>query len=308
MIPMRTPTALLSTLDPVAVATAAVAFGVLALGLLGLWIAARIRLRAALRDRTAAERERLDLEVAVAEQAAKLRILRELHEVASASVSAVATRAAGVRYTAAEPEAATRAIDQVAEQARLALADLRRVTRLVREGDTDPALETPPGLASIDELVALMRESGLSVELEQAGEPLELREGAELAVIRILQRALENALHFGGEGTTAKVTLRWTHDGLQLLVDDDGTRAAARRDGLDPNRAAQQRPYSQEDDLAALTRRHSGAGITEMRERAEVFGGVFTVSEVPGVGFSISVVFPALQRHNGIHGVKLDGA
>ena len=42
-----------------------------------------------------------------------------------------------------------------------------------------------------------------------------------------------------------------------------------------------------------------------MRERTELFGGVFTVTTVAGVGFSVSAIFPALRYHNGVHGVKL---
>ena len=42
-----------------------------------------------------------------------------------------------------------------------------------------------------------------------------------------------------------------------------------------------------------------------MRERTELFGGVFTARTVPGVGFSVSAIFPALRYHNGVHGVKL---
>ena len=58
----------------------------------------------------------------------------------------------------------------------------------------------------------------------------------------------------------------------------------------------------------ALTQAPVGRGITEMRERTELFGGVFTATTVPGVGFSISAIFPSLKYHNGVHGVKLDQA
>jgi hypothetical protein len=42
-----------------------------------------------------------------------------------------------------------------------------------------------------------------------------------------------------------------------------------------------------------------------MRERAELFGGILSARTVPGVGFSVSAVFPALRYHNGVHGVNL---
>ncbi len=132
-----------------------------------------------------------------------------------------------------------------------------------------------------------------------------MKPGAELSVFRILQESLDNALKHGGESTQVKVTLTWTEDGFQVVVDDDGIRAASRREGLDPNEISRAGGYDLEDDLSALTGVISGAGITEMRERTELFGGVFSASTVPGVGFSVSAIFPALRYHNGVHGVKL---
>ncbi|HEU4808623.1 MAG TPA: hypothetical protein VFT01_10200, partial [Homoserinimonas sp.] len=82
--------------------------------------------------------------------------------------------------------------------------------------------------------------------------------------------------------------------GVRVLVDDDGIRAATRRDGDDPNSVARAGGYSVDEDAAALTTTPSGPGITEMRERAERFGGVFHAETVPGVGFSVAVTFPAL--------------
>jgi signal transduction histidine kinase len=90
-----------------------------------------------------------------------------------------------------------------------------------------------------------------------------------------------------------------------VKVDDDGIRASARREGLDPNDASAV-GYTIDDDLKALTDEPTGRGISEMRSRAELYGGILTASTVPGVGFSLSVVFPALRFHNGVHGVKLE--
>jgi len=157
----------------------------------------------------------------------------------------------------------------------------------------------------VRDLVKVMREAGLVIELVDSGDRFDLREGAELAIFRILQEALSNALKYGGEGTEVRVSFTWTGQGLQLLVDDDGVRAAARREGLDPNEVAQKRGYTLDDDLNALTEVVSGPGITEMRERAELFGGLLKAYSVPGVGFSVSAVFPALKYDNGVHGVNL---
>jgi signal transduction histidine kinase len=162
-----------------------------------------------------------------------------------------------------------------------------------------------PSLHSARDLFRVMRDAGLDVTFSEAGERFELRPGAELAVFRILQGSLENALTHGGTGTAVSVAFSWTDDGLQVSVDDDGIRSAARRAGLSPAEVDQATQYTIDDDLRALTERFEGAGLTEMRERAALFGGILNANTVPGVGFSVSAVFPALRFHNGVHGVDL---
>lgn len=288
----------------IALGVVAVLLLVTGLVLLVLWRVARRSQRAAEVERVELERDRIDLELSLAEQAGRLRIIRELHELAVHSVSVIISQADGARYAATkDPDVATRSAGAIAEAARATLADLRRVMTVVQAGEADAAPQ--PSLSSARELFKVMRDAGLGVEFQESGDRLDLKQGAELAVYRILQEALSNALAHGGEGTTARVTFKWTDQGLEVLVDDDGSRAEAVRNGLDPNVEAQQRAYSADDDLAALTQAPTGRGITEMRERTELFGGVFTAGTVPGVGFSVSAIFPALKYHNGVHGVKL---
>lgn len=293
-------------MDGITVVLAAVAGAlvVAAMVLLVLWRRAR---RAATRnefDRTAAERERLDLELTLAEQTTRLRVVRELHELAVHSVSVIISNADGARYAAStDPGVAARSAAVIAETARHTLADLRRVMALAREGEA--AAGPQPRLATVRDLFKVMRDAGLELEFRESGDRFDLKQGAELAVYRILQEALENALRHGGEGTAALVSFTWTETGLEMIVADDGARAAARREGLDPDEVARERAASQDDDLAALTQSPSGRGITEMRERAELYGGMVNAGVTPGVGFTVTAVFPALQGHNGIEGVRL---
>lgn len=293
-------------MDAITVVLAAVAGGLLVVcvALLVLWLRAR---RAAARnqfDRTTAERERIELELRLAEQTSRLRIVRELHELVVRSISVLISHADGARYAATQdPAVAARSATVIADTARATLADLRRVMALSREGEA--AAGPQPRLASVRDLFAVMREAGLAVEFRELGERIDLRQGAELAIYRILQEALANALAHGGEGTEALVTFTWNDTGLELVVADDGDRAAARREGLDPDEAARERATSQDDDLAALTQSPTGRGITEMRERAELYGGMLNAVVTPGVGFTVTAIFPALRDHNGIEGVRL---
>ncbi|UTT62473.1 sensor histidine kinase [Microcella humidisoli] len=277
---------------------------VLGIVLLVAWLRARGRARRTAFDRAAAERQRIDLELGLAEQTGRLRIIREVHEVSVLALTGIISQADGARYAAsADPSAAARAAESIGEAARTTLGDLRRVIGLASEGEASAAPQ--PRLTSTSELFDAMRESGLEVVFEESGEPFDLQPGAELAIYRILQEALANALSYGGPGTAARVSFTWGTEGLHVKVDDDGIRSSARRAGLDPNDASAV-GYTIDDDLKALTDEPSGRGIHEMRSRAELYGGILTASTVPGVGFSLSVVFPALRFHNGVHGVKLD--
>ncbi|AGW41456.1 two-component system sensor protein [Leifsonia xyli subsp. cynodontis DSM 46306] len=279
------------------------ALGAATIVFLALWLAERVRRRLAA-TREESEWDRIDRELDLAEQDGRFRIAGELADVAVAAVSRLASQAEGLRYAAgSDPEATSLSAGALETAARDALADLRRLQDVVAEG-RNAALPSPD-LHSAGGLFRVLRDAGLAVGFTESGKPFELRPGAELAIFRILQTSLGNALKHGGPGTKATVSFAWTGDGLQVSVDDDGIRAAARRSGLDRDGVDRATAYTMEDDLHAITEPPEGAGLTELRERASLFGGVLTAKTVPGVGFSLCVVFPALRHHNGIHGVRL---
>lgn len=282
----------------------AAALGLVALVFLALWLWERRR-RLRLRDtRQESEWDRIDRELDLAEQAGRFRIIGDLGDVAIQSVSRLVTQAEGVRYAGeADPAAAVRSAGALETSARDALADLRRLQAVAREAQ-DSALPQP-SLHSARDLFRVMRDAGLAVTFSESGERFELRPGAELAVFRILQTSLENALKHGGAGTNAAVAFAWTAEGLQVSVEDDGIRAAARRQGLDREGVDQATAYTIADDVRALTEQYEGAGIIEMRERAALFGGTLNAQTLAGIGFTLSAVFPALRHHNGVHGVDL---
>lgn len=284
--------------------TVSTILAVIVVGLLALWLVTLFRARRVVFDRNAAERMRIDLQLTLAEQEGRLGIIRELQDVAVLSVARLITRAEGARYTVeSDPSSAARVATALVEDGRVALADMRRVLMIVREGESVGTAQ--PDLQSARDLFRVMQGAGVAVVFTESGERFPLKPGAELAVFRILQSALANTLAHGGRGTEARVTFTWTQDGLQLLVADDGIRAAARRDSADDADFQSRTKYTIDDDLKALSANVSGAGITRMRERTEMFGGIFNAGTVPGVGFTVTAIFPSLRFHNGIHGVDL---
>ena len=255
-------------------------------------------------DRSEDDRERIDLALTLAEQTGRLRIIGELHEVAVHDMAVIISQADGARYAGeSDPTAVVRAATVIADSARNTLADLRRVMTLVSDGEA--ALASQPQLRSSRDLFKVMRDAGLGIVFEETGSPFDLKPGAELAIYRILQEALSNSLKNGGEGTDVRVTFTWTEESFQVRIDDNGSRNELRLAGQDPNAVSRGKSYDLDEDLSALTGVVSGQGISDMRERTELFGGILNVTPIPGVGFSVTASFPALRYHNGIHGVNL---
>lgn len=239
--------------------------------------------------------DRADLELRLAEQADRMRLIAEVHDAAAATVTSLVSQAEGARFGAtSDPGVASRAAAAIADQARSALNDMRRVVNVARDGAAE--VDNVPSLSSVSDLFEAMNESGIVVKFEETGTAFPVAPSAELAVFRILQEALNNSRTHGGPGTTVKVTMSWSAQGLQLRVEDDGIRAQRRfqADGV----------YTIADDQAALVDMVRGRGMREMKTRTEAFGGVFSAHRVPGVGFSVSAAFPTLRFHNGIHGIN----
>jgi signal transduction histidine kinase len=243
--------------------------------------------------------EKSELGVKLAEQVDRMRIISEVHDVAAATLTSLISQAEGARFTAvSDPQVASRAAEAIADSARAVLNDIRRVVNLSRDG-VDEVSELP-SLVSIHNLFEAMGESGITVKFEETGEPFTISPSAELAIFRILQESLNNTRTHGGPGTTVKVGMSWSAQGLHVRVEDDGTRA--RRRFMAPEDAR----YAIEEDKAALVELLSGRGMKDMRVRTEAFGGVFSAHRVPGVGFSVSAAFPTLKFLNAAVGTGFD--
>jgi signal transduction histidine kinase len=199
------------------------------------WIAARaLQTRATLAAElheaaVRAEEERAaDAARAAAEE--RRRIAREMHDVVAHSVSVMVVQAGGARRILdRDPERAAEAAALIERTGRLALAEMRLLLGVLHtDQDGEPhLLEPQPTLDGIEALVARAREAGLPVALRVHGERRPLPAGAEVAVYRVAQEALTNAIKHA-TGAPAAVVLAWTDDALELTVADTGTAVGTR--------------------------------------------------------------------------------
>jgi len=233
----------------------------------------------ALEDRAAnAELDRQTIvERAVADE--RRRIARELHDVVAHHVSVMGVLATGTRRALPrDPRAADEALATIEETGRVALREMRRLLFVLRS-DAEPAgeLEPQPGLPGIDGLLEQIRDAGLPVELIVTGDPGRLDPGIALAVYRITQEALTNALKHAGPAS-AEVRLTFTPKELTIEISDTGR---GPRPGLAAGEAV---PGPLPVSL--------GHGLLGMRERINLYGGTLRAGARSGGGFRVAARIP----------------
>ncbi|HTZ09267.1 MAG TPA: histidine kinase [Acidimicrobiales bacterium] len=195
-----------------------------------------------------------DQQAAIGAARERTRIARELHDIVAHSLAVVITLADAASLVAeSDPARAAATMHRASDVGRQAMRDLRTMVGVLRTEDPGEELGPQPGVADIDALLERVRATGLEVELDVAGTPFPLEAATGLALYRILQEALTNTIKHAS-ATSVRVTLRYRHPVVELVVADDGTGGEAGHGG--------------------------GHGIEGMHERAGLHGG--TVTAGPG--------------------------
>ncbi|GAA2103896.1 hypothetical protein GCM10009801_79130 [Streptomyces albiaxialis] len=114
---------------------------------------------------------------------------------------------------------------------------------------------------------------GLPVRFHLSGTPSPLPSPYEVAILRVAQSALANAVAHS-EASTVEVTLSYMDDQLALDVVDDGV-------GFVP------------DAIPGAEPGRGGFGLAAMRARARGLGGTLSVESAPGHGTAVAVQLPA---------------
>ncbi|QQS02343.1 MAG: sensor histidine kinase [Austwickia sp.] len=237
----------------------------------------------ALRERAdALERER-DQRTRLAAQEERSRIAREMHDIVAHNLSVIVVQADGAKYAAthgADPErraaTAAQALDTIAQTARDALAETRRLVGVLRSDGAETEYAPQASLAQLPELVARMNHAGLPTTYDEFGDPAAhppLAQGAEMAAYRVVQEALTNVVKHAGHGVPVAVTLEHRPDGIALAVRDEGPGSGGNATGDG-----------------------HGHGLVGMRERITTYGGTLTARDRMAGGFEVLATIPAREE------------
>ena len=141
------------------------------------------------------------------------------------------------------------------------MADLRRLLDLLH-AETNAE---QPGLDNLDELVETVRAAGLPTRLTLRGEPRELPGSLDVALYRIAQEALTNALRHG----QGPVEVELNHGRTEVVL--------TVTNGLRAGRAEE--------------KEHAHRGLAGIRQRVTLFGGQVSYGETGGL-WQLRTTFP----------------
>lgn len=189
-------------------------------------------------------------------------LARELHDTVAHHVSAIAIQAqAGRAVAATDPTAAVEALAVIEAEASQTLSEMRTMVRVLRDGD---AVDYAPqrGIGDLDELT---RMSPL-VQVQCAGDLADLPQLVEVAVYRICQESVTNAIRHALHPTRVSVEVRGEAGVVRLRVHDDGE--------------------------AARLSTSMGYGLLGMAERAKLLGGASQAGPDPAGGWTVEATLP----------------
>ncbi|WP_240662581.1 sensor histidine kinase [Streptomyces sp. WAC 06738] len=229
----------------------------------------REELAAAERRAADAQREQA-LRAERAAAAERVRIARDMHDVAAHSLTLLVLHAETLRARSGElPDWAREGIDAVASAGRQATTEMRDMLGVLRDQTGEAAPRSPaPRLADVPRLVAAAERAGGRVRLEMGEPAAALPRPVQLAAYRLIQESLTNARrHAPG----AEVEIR---------VGADARGARVRVDCGPPPPGHTPSPGS-------------GVGLTGLRERIAALGGDLTAGPAPDGRFAVTATIPA---------------
>jgi len=250
--------------------TATAALGAL---LLALSIGAGLYFRA----RDGERRRVVRTAVEQAQQAERLALARELHDIVAHHVTGIVVQAQAAQLVAAQkPEVAAEALERIAGSGTEAMVAMRRLVASMR--GAEPAGAAPAEQASTDlraDLAELAERTGPHVDL-QLELDREVPQEVSRSALRLVQEALTNTDKHGSDVTSVRILVRAPHEHLHVKITDNGSgRSTAPVGGS------------------------GGYGLVGMRERIELLGGRFSAGPGERSGWRVEAWLPLAEREAG---------
>lgn len=222
----------------------------------------------------------------------RIRIAHELHDLVSHTLAVVGVHLhVALDTLESAPDEARDALQLAQDVRGRAMADLRALVDVLRDGSTATTASPTAQLDGLAGLVAQVRAAGIDVELRETGDRAAVPAPVALASYRIVQEALTNTVRHA-EATRAVVTLCYEPAQVTITVTDDGTPAGCDRTAGtgDPVRRGTSGRVGEPGSSDT-----AGHGIAGMQERVRALGGLLRAGRAAGAGFTVQASIPVAR-------------
>lgn len=216
----------------------------------------------------AEEKSRQAKERELAVLAERQRLAAEIHDTLAQGFVGIIWQVEAARE-AGDTASAEKHLEKACQLARSSLAEARASVWRLRPD----LLQGKSLVEALEQLSQRLTAGQLRVELQVRGREERLSPAREVALLRVVQEALNNALRHAG-ATLVLIELTFTSAGVELQVRDNGQ-------GFD------------------LEQVQAGFGLPNMRERIEAVGGRLAITSKPGTGTVVRVCLPEGGEQNG---------
>lgn len=165
-----------------------------------------------------------DQQAQLATAAERTRIAREMHDIVSHSLTVIVALSEGAAATN-DSERARSAARTAADTARSALTEMRAMLGVLRTDDTGSAPLAPLSAPSPREVVATAQGAGYPVVLRTSGRTSTYAPTTELAIGRVVQEGMTNAMRHAPRATEAVVEIREDPDAVRIRIMNNGVTA-----------------------------------------------------------------------------------
>ena len=237
----------------------------------GLAIASRRNVSAQLELRAKELEEEQEIFAQESVRYERARIASELHDIVAHSVSLMVVQAnAGERMASRDPQRAAEAFAHISEAASQAALEIERLVEFL--SDQSPASPST-GLLIVEELVARVEASGLSISCTLSGDFDQISDQGADAAYRVVQEAITNAMKHA-PGSAIVVTVEGQHSGIELKVVNGPSLETG----------------------SGLEHSGGGHGLHGLRTRVLDCGGTFTSAPTPEGGWCVDATIPRQPR------------
>lgn len=203
----------------------------------------------------AEQQEKILRNTVQAQEKERKRIAQDLHDEVGAMLSVVKLNVGRIEKKIDDVKPRT-----LASETKLYLDDVITQVRRISRDLMPPSLEKLGLSCALEEMVTWINKSDqIKVVFSKSGEPFRLEIKKELAVFRIIQELLNNALKHSN-ASQILIKSRFTNDYMAVSVTDNGV-------GFEPEKL-----------------KNTGLGLKNLESRSELMGAAYKLRSYPGKG------------------------